>query len=443
MKKYALCLLFALAVSPSDAELKPASNITGPARSQMEADKQWSSVIEMLGKENLSKVAYEKMIALVDQLVDAEANDADGLNVAMHASALGNLAMLEHIDLRSHSLLLQKHPRTGLNVLHFAGQAKGNKGSAIINWFFKKYPSEALNLVNTRALNSNGKGNGHTVVMEAVFTKRIDTVNTLLALASNGIQIDFSTPAITGWGPKTIAEREKLSVAALLPDCDVPADKRVAWGIEQDRIYLEAISDKELYETEKNGILFLKLLSEGKVSESLQMVADSKVSINGRYGRMQGTALGTVTTPSSNRTAEEVAQQTKLVLEAGADPRVAEGSLMFVHGAFRSAVFGFTGALKHIMDKVEKDHGKNGLVNLLNTSGPENGVTMGLDAAWRRRADVLKLWLDRGGNPSITSFAGENILEAIEEWQTESKNNTAITPPPQDLIDQIQKKLFK
>ncbi|MFZ2958885.1 MAG: hypothetical protein WA705_18495 [Candidatus Ozemobacteraceae bacterium] len=438
MKKVNLTILFSLALAFSSASLNLQARDFQPGQVQSDYQKQWATVLDLMQQPKLSATSQEKLNFIVDELVDISAFDPDGLNIAMYAAALGNLEVIIRIDSRSHSALLQRHPKTGLSLLHFAAQAKGNKGSAILNWYFKKYSAEALRMVNSRAFNSKGKGNGHTVAMEAVFTKRIETVKTLLDLSSSASNIDFVTPAITGWGPKTIAEREKLSIAASIPACVVPADQRVAWGIEQDRLYLESISDAELRASEENGIQFLKFVAEGKITEALAMVQASKVSINGTYGRLQATALGTVTTTSANRTPAEVTLQTRAILDAGADPRVAEGSLMFVHGAFRSAVFGYSDALRFILDKVEKDHGKAGLVQLLNTRGPENGVTMGLDAAWRRRADVLQLWIDRGGDPRIMSFAGETILQAMEEWESESKANSTITPPPQELMERIK-----
>lgn len=63
---------------------------------------------------------------------------------------------------------------------------------------------------------------------------------------------------------------------------------------------------------------------------------------------------------------------------------------------------------------------------------------MGLDAAWRRRADVLSLWLDKGGDPGLSSYAGETIRAAVAEWQHEATTNPAVSPPPADLMTRVR-----
>lgn len=400
--------------------------------------KKWATTLELLSHPKPSPATRMALLPLVEELVDTGVSDPDGLSIAMHAAALGNLEILTHIASRSREALFQKHPKTGLNLLHFAAQARGSGGSAILKWMFAAYPEEALEMTNARAFNPQGKGNGHTVAMEAAFTKRAETIQTLLELASAGRKIDFTTPAVTGWGPRTIAEREKLAFAPSLPASQVPADQRVAWVAEQDRIYLSSISSPQERAVEEAGIAFLKLISEGKINEALGMVKAAEVSINGLYGRLQGTALSTVSSPSANRTPEQISAQVEALLGAGADPRVAEGSLMFVHGGFRSAVFGFSDAMRRIIEHVETTYGKSEAIRFVNSRGPENGVTMGLDASWRRRADVLSLWLDKGGDPRIPSFAGETILQALEDWIAESRITPSITPPPPALVARVK-----
>ena len=64
---------------------------------------------------------------------------------------------------------------------------------------------------------------------------------------------------------------------------------------------------------------------------------------------------------------------------------------------------------------------------------------MGLDAAWRRRPEILKLWLDNGGDLKIASYAGETIVEAVDLWIEEAANSEEINPPQQDLVERVRK----
>lgn len=438
MKKFCL-VFFALLLCVQVFSLSGGRKAIAADPGVAESETSWAELLGFMRATKLPAAKQARMFDLVDRLVDAESQDPDGLTVAMHAAALGNLQILSRIDSRRPESLLQTHPRTGLTILHFAAQATGAKGAEILTWFFRQHPEKALEMVNRRALNQQGRGNGHTVAMEAVFTKRTETVKKLLDLSqTEGLNIDFSTPAVTGWAPKTIAEREKLAIAASLPPGQVSAEQRLAWVEEQDNAYLAALGNSTERATEEAGVAFLKLLGQGKTGDALAMVQSGKVNLNGNYGRLQGTALSATTTPGPGRGPADIAAQAEELLKAGADPRVSEASLMFVHGAFRSAVFGFSDSLRLILDHVERTYGKKEALKFVNARGPENGVTMGLDAAWRRRADILNLWLDKGGNPDISSFAGETILDALEDWTREARENPTISPPPADLKDRIK-----
>ncbi|MBF0410077.1 MAG: hypothetical protein HQM10_22225 [Candidatus Riflebacteria bacterium] len=127
MKKILLPLIFLLVLAVCSA-----SHDQHPNRTQSDFQKQWSTVLDLMQQPELSAPLHEKLISLVNELVDINAFDQNGLNIAMYASALGNLEVLNHVDSRSHSALLAKNPKTGLNILHFAAQATGNRGSAVL-----------------------------------------------------------------------------------------------------------------------------------------------------------------------------------------------------------------------------------------------------------------------------------------------------------------------
>ena len=68
---------------------------------------------------------------------------------------------------------------------------------------------------------------------------------------------------------------------------------------------------------------------------------------------------------------------------------------------------------------------------------------MGLDATWRRRSGVLRVWLENGGDLNIASYAGETIAQAMNDWITEAKktiqdpNVPNLEFPEEDMVKAV------
>jgi hypothetical protein len=371
-------------------------------------------------------------------LAQADTRDRFGMSIAMHAAALGRVDALAWLAREFPGVVQERNELRGATLMHYAAQATGGGGAEVVRWLFAAYPEQALAMANTRWLSAEGKGNGHTVTMEAVFNNRGETVRALLALRDAGLAIDMQTPALTGWTPRSFAaERSHADYAEALPQGPVPSSEIEGWRAARDEEWLAAIADPAERQVQRAGLaMFARLVSSTTREEFLAVIAEARaqgVDLDGRYGRLGGTALSTVTTPSGGRSGDLIADQCRWLLEAGADPRVEEGSLMFVHGGFRAAVFGNAAALRLILDQVRQQHGDAALAEFTASPGPMNGVPMHLDAAWRHNEEVIWLLLGAGADPDQRSFAGESMRDAVAQWQVQASDG-AIQPPSDRLL---------
>ena len=164
---------------------------------------------------------------LLKAMADLGETDCFGLTIGMHAVALGDLEAVEAAHPLSASFQ-KRNPRTGANLLHYAAQALQG-GAEIIRSVIVKAPPEMLRERILRQVGDREVGNGHTVAMEAVFNNSAGVIDTLLELAAPkrepaepGHEVDFTTPALTGWTPRGMALRQRRAFADRLP----PAGQR-------------------------------------------------------------------------------------------------------------------------------------------------------------------------------------------------------------------------
>ncbi|MEM1009618.1 MAG: hypothetical protein AAGJ35_11500, partial [Myxococcota bacterium] len=260
--------------------------------------------------------------------------------------------------------------------------------------------------------------------------------------SNNGVEIDFETPALTGWNPYSFALREKRwDMVNQLPATgwteeleelgkqaqhseevynqwrDKANQKLQAWNQKQDEQWLEAIDNPTKKEMQKVGLQLLNALKATKEEDwnpefVKRLVQEQGVDVNETYGRMGAPPLVAVFTPEADPTLQ--LEKFKLLFELGADPSVPESSLMLVPTGFREAVFGRTKELQYILEHAKKTMSEEEFQSFLNTQGPLNGYSRLIDACLFHRVECVELLLAYGIDTSLAGINGRTAHDAAE-----------------------------
>jgi len=368
---------------------------------------------------------------------DLNAVDRFGMTLAMHVAARGQLQVLQQLNALDADLGA-RNPTTGANVLHFAAQSLPG-GRAIFEWLAKTLPETF-----TRLVNQSIGPNNHTVAMEAVFNTNAETARFLLD-ASKRFEIDFATPAVTGWSPATIAYRDNMTFADQLPDPLVPAksdleafkvDKsKTAWRFQfladRDQKWLEGFArGTPKHARAARGLAVLRAVQARDQAALDQALIGldpdgARAVLNDSFGGLATTPLNHLArTPGDP---QATADMRRALLTRGADPRTREQGVMMVSAGFGEAVFGDDAGLKDLLETLPDDTARLAFVN---QQGIINGYSMLIDAALRGRADVLRLLQRVDADRRLVGHGGMTACAAAKQYI----RVTTGTPIPDDLV---------
>lgn len=336
--------------------------------------------------------------------------DQYDMNPAMQAAAKGNLsdlklAVKDGIDLKEIN-------SNGASVLYYAAQSQ-KQTESIFEYIRKNIGKTEFEILMNRQVISNG----HTVVLEAVFNSNAELVRYLLKLRDKGLNIDFESPTVFGWTPRSFAEREKLGFAAELPLGKVQPEQRLEWMKTQEDSWQKGLSTKEKYFHSRGMELIRAIESFDEVKVNNLVLAG--VEINECYGRLGATPLNSSVRPGLNAAdVVRVGELQKLLLSLGANPNFSEGGIMRVPSGFREAVFGYSSLIQSMIESFDEHSSE--LKMYLNFQGPLNGYTKLIDAALRGRADVINVLMEAGADRKIK---GHNGLTAYDTAKIFNKNS--------------------
>ncbi len=347
----------------------------------------------------------------------SEATDANGLNPIMRAAAMGDMSDLQSFAKNGAKLDIVNHK--GASALTYAAQ-NTKSGRRVFEFFEQTLPQRSFStLLNTVVI-----PNSHSVALEAVFNVNTSVVEYLLKLRKRGLKVDFSTPTVFGWTPRSFAERESMPFAQALPQGAVNVNNREEHMAQKEREWLRSLSERELARHEKG----LQLIQAAKSlnNDEVRRLAQ-EIDINGRYGRLGATVLNSLATPGLSQSEEtRLVPMIRLLLDLGASPLQAEGQVMQVSHGFREAVFGYDSLLKAVLDSFPNLESKSKYINV---RGPLNGYTKLIDAALRGRVSVLRLLLEEGADTSITGHNGMTAAEAALLYNRSRGQNQPEIPP--------------
>lgn len=308
-----------------------------------------------------------------------------------------------------------------MNLLHFAAQAQSG-GDAIAEWLRARHPPVFRRLVSQRA-----RPNQHTVALEAVFHGNAAMVDFLIGARAAGAPVDFDTPTVFGWTPRTFAERTQQPFAARIPPGALTTEARAGWLARAESEWLAGLAPSERAR-QVTGVELLSAVSAGDVARVRALLAEG-VAVNGHFGRLGATALNSVAAPGMSAAQREAAVAVQQVLlAAGADPEQTEGRVMQVAAGFREAVFGQPALLAQLIERM-RSRGPTALRRFLDARGPMNGYTRLIDAALRGRAECIRLLVDAGADTSVAGYNGVTAIIAARRF-----NTTAKAPLPDEIL---------
>lgn len=352
-----------------------------------------------------------------------EAFDRFDMTPAMRAAARGDLAELKALLKAGHRLEAFNPNKAG--VLYFAAQNQSHS-RAIFEFVRKQVgPATYQNLLKQRV-----ESNGHTVALEAVFNGNAQLVDYLLELRKTGIGVDFESPTVFGWTPKTFAEREKLSFASRLPEGSVATSERVAWIKSQEEDWNASLPPK-MREFHARGMSLIEAIEKFDLPKVEALVA-SGVKLNERYGRLGATPLNSSVRPGMDAPSLELAKklQSKL-FDLGADPNFSESGIMKVSSGFRESVFGYADLLKHVIARFKP--GSSERRSYLNVQGALNGYTKLIDASLRGKKDVIEVLVASGADKSIRGHNGMRAIDAARVY-----NQLSTEPLPSQVMKVLE-----
>lgn len=354
-----------------------------------------------------------------------EAEDALGLSPLMRASANGELAVLHSLKAKGVRLNLTNHE--GASALYYAAQ-NVEKGDQVLAFFEKNLsPSEFERLLKIQA-----KPNGHTVAFEATFNINEKVVSYLLGLEQAGIRVNFHSPSVFGWTPKTFAERESMSFAASLPKGEVRLEDRTKWLLGQEKQWLDGLKGSERSFHEQ-GMKLINAVAAHNIPEVERLVKEG-VNVNARYGRLLATPLNSASMPGLDNAGQIAAKQTVLaLLQLGADPNFSEGGIMKVPHGFREAVFGYAAILEDTIAFLKAQKSESLLDHYLNIQGPMNGYTKLIDAALRGRKEVIDVLLKHGARIDTKGHNGMTAFDAAILY-----NKNSASPLSSETLDLLK-----
>lgn len=338
-----------------------------------------------------------------------------GLTLPMRAAALGRLDVLQALTERGGDLALV-NAGTGANLLHYAAQATEG-GADVVRWILDQRPDLLPHL------NDRMPSNGHTVAQEAVFNANAGVVDVLLDLRAKGHDVDFSSPTVFGWTPRTFAEREHMGFADRIPEGPIPVAERGAWMAAENQAWLEGIPAGPARERAQAGLDLLAAASAGDLDE-VRRLLDTGLDVNGTYGRLGATLLNHITAPPpAGQTTGDVEPRIlatqRALLELGADPTVFETGVMRVHAGFREAVFNYPNALGQLIDHM-RSQGPEALQSWLDAQGTMNGYTKLIDAVLRGNPAIVGQLLDAGASTAPVAINGWDAHAAAERFNQQN-----------------------
>ncbi len=343
------------------------------------------------------------------------------MSPAMLAAARGELAQVSTTvpELRSLNAY-------GASVLYYAAQSQKD---VVATFAFVR--ERVGDVAFSTLLNQRVTSNGHTVAMEAVFNANEAVIDYLLSLRAAGMKVDFESPTVFGWTPKTFAEREKMPFAIKLPGGSVAVTDRLQWLADQENAWLAALSP-EAREFHTQGVELIHAIESFDTPRIIALVA-SGVRLNERYGRLGATPLNSNARPGMTpETLTQAAGVQALLLNLGANPNLAEGGIMQVPSGFREAVFGYASQLQAMVNHLQQANPAR-LEAYLDFQGPLNGFTKLMDAAARGRAEVIETLLASGANKAIRAHNGATAYDLAVHY-----NSMSATPLSQALLNQLQ-----
>ena len=340
-------------------------------------------------------------------------NDIADLSPLMKASAKGDLKTIKKLHQQGANLgQVNKH---NASALYYAAQNLDNAPDVFD--YFRRHMSdkdfEAL-------LQKQVSPNGHTIALEAVFNLNENLVNYRLGLAETGVNINFHSPTVFAWTPKTFAERESMTFAKRLPKGEVNTKDRSHWMQEQQQAWQNGLSGSEA-QYHANGQKLVQAAASHDNKRIAELLAQG-IDINGRYGQLLATPLNSVVRPAMTKDELVSAQATLLyLLEQGADPNNPEGKIMMVSHGFRESVFGYDKLLSSVITYTREHGTPQELTEYLDMQGPVNGYTKLIDAAFRGHNSVIKTLLDNGANKSIQGYNGITAYKAAKIYNRQSQ----------------------
>ncbi len=350
-------------------------------------------------------------------------SDQFDMNPAMRAAALGDVENIKKaeaagVDLRSLN-------SNNASILYFAAQSPRNS-VAVFEYIRKQIGDQAFESL----LNQQVKSNGHSVALEAVFNTNAELVRYLLDLRNSGIKVDFESPTVFGWTPKTFAEREKLAFASLLPEGSVAVSERLQWMKTQEDLWALQLS-AEAREFHQKGMGLISAIEKFDLQKIRDLVS-SGVAVNQRYGRLGATPLNSSVRPGMTPADLEQAKSVQaLLIELGANPNLAEGGIMMVPSGFRESVFGYADLIQNMIDRLPRESQER--QDYLNFQGSINGYTKLIDASLRGRGEVIKALVRAGADRSLKGHNGMTAIEAARLY-----NSQSATPLPQEIMQVLE-----
>lgn len=352
--------------------------------------------------------------------------DQFDMTAAMHAAARGDLALLQ----RQPKEDLIKVNSNNAGVLYFAAQSQSNTIAVF------QHVRSALNndQLFVSLLNRQVGSNGHTVAMEAVFNINVTLIDYLLQLRTQlkqkNLTIDFSSPTVFGWTPKTFAMREKYDFAGRIPAEGITPEQRTEFMAAQEALFQAQLTDPKQLAYHTRGMELIKAAGELDLAK-IESLAAAGVEVNGRYGRLGATPLNSTVGPGMDADKlARAAQAQALLLRLGAEPNYAEGGIMRVPSGFREAVFGYAGLINEMLTRL----GPAKQPQYLNVQGSINGFTKLIDASLRGNVDVIYALLNAKADKKIRGHNGMTAYDAALVYNRTHQAN----PLPAEVLQRLQ-----
>ncbi len=345
------------------------------------------------------------------------------MNSAMRAAALGDVESIKKsedsgVDLRALN-------SNSASILYFAAQSPKNP-IVVFEYVRQQIGDRAFEDL----LNQQVRSNGHSIALEAVFNTNTELVHYLLKLRNSGLKVDFESPTVFGWTPKTFAEREKMNFAALLPEGSVTVGERLQWMKSQEDLWSSNLSP-EASKFHRKGMELISAIEKFDL-QKIREIVNSGVAVNQRYGRLGATPLNSSVRPGMTLADLSQAKSVQaLLIELGANSNLAEGGIMMVPSGFRESVFGYADLVQSMIERLRP--GSQEREEYLNFQGAINGYTKLIDASLRGRGEVIKVLVNAGASRTLKGHNGMMAIEAAKLYNSQSA--TPLAPEIMQILE--------